>query len=61
MSCGTQRPPLTHRVVEAAFWLLMLAVQLPTAGVMWLTAGMLKVADPFREYALALLRWRRRR
>jgi hypothetical protein len=53
-----QEPPLTHRVVEAVFWLLLLAVQLPTAGVMWLAAGMLKVADPFRDYALVLVRWR---
>jgi hypothetical protein len=51
--------PLTHRTVEAVFWLLLLAVQLPTAGALWLAAGLLRLSDPFRDYALAVVRWRR--
>jgi hypothetical protein len=51
--------PLTHRTVEAVFWLLLLAVQLPTAGALWLAAGLLKLSDPFRDYALAVVGWLR--
>jgi hypothetical protein len=58
MSWGMWRQPLTHRAVEAVFW-LRLAVQLPTAGALWLAAGLLKLSDPFGDYALALVRWRR--
>ena len=60
MSQGMQDPPLAHRAVEAVFWLLLLAVQLPTAAALWLAAGLLKLSDPFRDYALVLVRWRRR-
>jgi hypothetical protein len=49
---------LAHRAVEAVFSLL-LAAQLPTAGALWLAAGVLKLSDPFRAYAAALVRWRR--
>jgi hypothetical protein len=59
MSRGMQDPPLAHRALEAVFWLLLLAVQLPTAGALWLAAGLLKLPEPFRDYALALVRWRR--
>jgi hypothetical protein len=55
-----RHPPLAHRAVEAVFWLLLLAAQLPTAAALWLAAGMLKLSDPFRSYAIALVRWRRR-
>ena len=60
MSRGMRHPPLAHRAVEAVFWLLLLAVQLPTAAALWLAAGMLRLSDPFRAYAVALVRWRRR-
>jgi hypothetical protein len=60
MSHGTQDPPLAHRAVEAVFWLLLLAAQLPTAAALWLAARMLMLSDPFRAYAVALVRWRRR-
>jgi hypothetical protein len=46
--------------VEAVFWLLLLAAQLPTAAGLWLAAGLLRLSDPFRAYAVALVRWRRR-
>ena len=59
MSQGIQ-PPLAHRAVEAVFWLLLLAAQLPTAAGLWLAAGLLRLSDPFRDYALALVPWRRR-
>jgi hypothetical protein len=54
-----RQPPLAHRAVEAVFWLLLLAAQLPTAGALWLAAGLLKLSDPFGDYALAFVRWRR--
>jgi hypothetical protein len=59
MSRRMQYLSLAHRAVEAVFWLLLLAAQLPTAGALWLAAGLLKLSDPFRDYALALVRWRR--
>ena len=59
MSRGMRHPPLAHRAVEAVFWPLLLAAQLPTAGALWLAAGLLKLSDPFRDYALAVVRWRR--
>jgi hypothetical protein len=46
--------------VEAVFWLLLLAAQLPTTAALWLAAGTLKLSDPFRAYAVTLVRWRRR-
>ena len=60
MSHWTQRPPLAHRAVEMVFWVLLLAIQLPTAAALWLAAGALRLSDPFRAYAVALVRWRRR-
>jgi hypothetical protein len=54
---GMQEPPLAHRAVEAVFWLLLLAGQLPTTTALWLAAGALKLSDPFRAYAVALVRW----
>jgi hypothetical protein len=58
MSQGTQDPPLAHRAVEAVFWLLLLAAQLPTTAALWLAASLLRLSDPFRDYAVALVRWR---
>ena len=58
MSRWMQDPPLAYRAVGTVFWLL-LAVQLPAAAALWLTAGLLKLSDPFRGYTLALVRWRR--
>jgi hypothetical protein len=58
MPRGMRHPPLAHRAVEAVFWLL-LAAQLPTAAALWLAAGVLKLSEPFRDYVLALVRWRR--
>ena len=60
MPQGMHYPPLAHRAVAAVFWLLLLGVQLPTAAALWLAAGLLRLSDPFRDYALALVRWRRR-
>jgi hypothetical protein len=54
-----QDPTLAYRAVGTVFWLLLLAIQLPTAAALWLAAGLLKLPDPFRGYALALVRWRR--
>ena len=59
MSQGMRHPPFAHAAVEAVFWLLLLAAQLPTAVALWLAAGLVKLSDPFRDYALALVRWRR--
>jgi hypothetical protein len=57
---GMQQPPLLQRAVESAFWLLLLACQLPVAGALWLPGRLLRLPDTFRAFALDLVRWRGR-
>jgi hypothetical protein len=52
----TEAPPAKAQAAGTVFWLLPLAVQLPTAATPWLAAGLPKLPDPFRGYALALVR-----
>jgi hypothetical protein len=58
MCRGMQQPPLLQRAVESAFWLLLLACQLPVAGALWLPGRLLRLPDTFRAFALDLVRWR---
>ena len=52
----TEAPPAKAQAAGTVFWLLPLAVQLPTAATPWLAAGLPKLPDPFRGYALAPVR-----
>jgi hypothetical protein len=54
-----RHPSLASRATETVFWRLLLAVHLPTAATPWLEARLLRLSDPFRAYAVALVRWRR--
>jgi hypothetical protein len=45
--------------LEAVFWLLLLAAQLPAAGALWGAAAVLRMSDPYRAYVRDLVRWRR--
>jgi hypothetical protein len=55
----TRYTALAGWITETVFWLLLLAAQLPTVGVLWFAAGLLQLSDPFRSYAADLVRWPR--
>jgi hypothetical protein len=60
MSRAEQDPPALYRALEAFFWLLLLAGQLPAAGVLWLLGQLLRLSGPFGAFVADLVRWRGR-
>jgi hypothetical protein len=58
MSRAGEQAPALYRALEAFFWLLLLAGQLPAAGVLWLLAQLLRLSGPFGALVLDLVRWR---